>query len=208
MRISAPGSDSRAIGGIRIAAGMIGIGLIGEGGGQKSDGRGGGAARRQHIEGDVILTFGAGNMKGIGAGTQIRRHFEAEIIRPAAIAQIIGVEVDGGVIGACMAPAHLGPRPAGADHGAGWHIHQIAMAGLQADILHALCCDAAREIPTGEKPRHGGGKGFIRTWPFGVKRGQDGGVFDFAGQMRARRGGVFGGNHHHAGAIGQRHARC
>ena len=47
----------------------------------------------------------------------------------------------------------------------------------------------------------------IRARPFGVKRGQDGGVFDFTGQMRARRGGVFGCNHHHAGAIGQRHAR-
>ena len=86
MRISAPGSDSRAIGCIRIAARMIGIGLIGEGGGQKSDGRCGRAARGQDVEGDVILTFGATDMQRIGAGTQIRWHGEAEIIRPAAIA--------------------------------------------------------------------------------------------------------------------------
>jgi len=92
-------------------------------------------------------------MKGIGAGTQIRRHFEAEIIRPAAIAQIIGVEMDGAIIGGRVAPGHLGARPTGAHHGAGWHIHQIAMAGLRADILYALGCNAARKIPGGDQAR-------------------------------------------------------
>ena len=206
MRISAPGRDAGAIGGIRIAARMIGIGLIGEGGSQKRNRCGGRAARGQHIEGDVILTFGTTDMQRVGAGTQIRWHFEAEIICPAAIAQIIGVEMDGGVIGGRVAPAHLGPRPARPHHGAGWHIHQIAVAGLRADIFHALRCNAARKIPTGEKPGRGSGKRLIGPRPFGEKPSPYSGIFDLARQMRACCGGVFRGNHHHARAIGQRQA--
>ena len=78
------------------------------------------------------------------------------------------------------------------------------MAGFRADILHALCCDAAREIPAGDQAGRGRGKRLIRARPFGMKARQDGGFFDLACQMRARRGGVLGCNHHHAGAIGQR----
>ena len=114
--------------------------------------------------------------------------------------------MNGGVIGGGMAPAHLRTRPTRADHGAGWHIHQIAMAGFWADILNALRRDAAREIPAGEKPRHASGKRLIRARPFGMEASQDGGVFYLAGQMRGRRGSVFSGNHDHARAIGKRHA--
>ena len=81
------------------------------------------------------------------------------------------------------------------------------MAGLRADILHALCCDAAREIPAGEKARHGGGKCFIRARPFGIKARQDGGVFNLAGQMRCGGAGLTRRDHHHTFACGQRHAR-
>ena len=65
------------IGGIGIAARVIGVGLVGESGGEKSDARMRAFAARQHVEGQTVLAAFAGEMQRIGAARQVIRNLRA-----------------------------------------------------------------------------------------------------------------------------------
>ncbi len=77
-------------------------------------------------------------MQGVGAALQVRRDGPGEIGVPAAIVEIAGVELDGGVILRRVAPAHFLAGPAGADHGAVGKVDEVAVAGLRAGVSDDL----------------------------------------------------------------------
>jgi hypothetical protein len=199
VRIGAPFGHARLVGRVVVAAGVVGIGLIGEGRGQEDHRRRRRAFRRQDVEGQPVLAGRAGEVQGIGAAIKALRHGELEIGFPAAIAEVVGVEMDGGVVGRRVAPVHLGAGPVGAGHGAGRGVDEHAMAGLQAGVGDGLGGDVEGKIPGGQRVR--------RIGPSGVDAGMQCRRLQLAGEMGAGLGDVARGEEERAGAIRQAQAR-
>ena len=199
MRISPPSRHPRLIGGVVIAPRVVGIGLIGEGGGEEDHRRTSHTPRRQDIKRQPILTSRAGQMQRIGATAQPLGHNKFEIGLPTAITQIIGVEMNGAVIGRRMPPAHFSTAPGRAGHGTGGRIDQHAMAGLGADIGNILGADVARKIPGGQNSRG-------RARPCGAKTCMQRRRLYSPGEMDTGAGDITRGDQQLPGPIGQHEA--
>ncbi len=151
VRISTPTSDTPMISLIRIAARVIGIGLVSEGRGEESDRGKRPLSGRQDVKGQPILARFAFEMERIGAALQAGRNRPSEARLPAAIVEIVVVEMDGAIITGSVPPAHLAPAPASADDGARRQIDEPAMARPWPDIGDLLRVDAEGKIPAGEE---------------------------------------------------------
>ena len=103
--------------GRRILIGVmaVGIGEICGASRQEGDGRLGLALGRQDEEGDVILARRpAAEPRGIDAAGEIGGNRPGEARLPAAVVEIVLMEMDGGVIGRGLAPADAAARPSDA----------------------------------------------------------------------------------------------
>ena len=194
----APGRGPRLVGGVGVAARVIGIGLIGKGRGQESDRCERAIAVRQHVEGQPILPRLAGEMERVGAALQLVRDGPGEIGIPAAIVEIAIVELDGGVVLRGVAPAHFSTGPAGANHGACRKVDELAVAGLRAGIGDDLRRNADREIPGRDEPGAELAWSGERVRPSLDAAREDRRVLELAGEMPMRRLGALGGEQHRA----------
>src|ERR1700758_1551567 len=88
-------------------------------------------------------------MQCVRAALHVVRHGPGELDLPAAIAQIVVMEMDRAVVMRCMTPALLVSAPSGANHGAHRCVDQRAMASMRTDVVDRVAVDAEREIPAG-----------------------------------------------------------
>ena len=184
--IGTPCRDALVVSGIDAAALVVGVGLIGEGGGEEGDRRKRPLPARQNVERQPVLAGIAGQMQRIGTAAQIVRHGPGEIRLPAAVAQIVGVEMDRAVVARRVTPALLAAGPARPDHGARRHVHQTAVTGLRADVVYFLCVNAAREVPAPQQVARKRTECRAGIRPRSDEPAQDCGVLQFAGEMVLR----------------------
>ena len=146
-RARAPGADPRAILVVRDVAGDVRVDDVGERGHEHADVSRPLAPRRPNEERDHVLDVARLEPHGVDAAPEPLRHRVGEVRRPAAVVQVVVVEVDGAVLLRRVAPAHLAPRPVGPHHGARREVHQLAVEPVRSHVDRA----GARRVP-GEVP--------------------------------------------------------
>src|SRR5450755_2739573 len=92
-------------------------------------------------------------MKRVGATGQIVRYGPGEVGLPAAISQVVGMEMNRGVFRRSMSPAMFRAYPGCSHHGPRREIDQTAMATVRPGVGDILGLDAAGEVPRGEHLR-------------------------------------------------------
>ncbi len=145
-----PVGDALAEGLVVEAAREIAVDLVGEGRGDVADLGLRLADLRAHEEGDDVAVRPAAQLHAVDAASHVLGHGEAEIVGPAAIVQVVVVEMDGGVVMRCGLPVALLAGPGGALHGAGRQVHQPAVQAVRAGILDLHAVHAPREVPGGD----------------------------------------------------------
>ena len=125
----------------------IGVDLIGEGRGDVADLAARLADLRAHEEGDDIAMRPAAQLDAVDAASHVLGNREAEIVGPAAIVQVVVVEMDGGVLMRRCLPVALLAGPRRALHGAGRQVHQPAVQPVRPAILDLHGGHAAGEVP-------------------------------------------------------------
>ena len=141
----------------------------------------------------VFPAIPAGEVQQIAAAAQPVRHGEAEPRFPAAILQVVGVEMDCRVILRRVPPAMLLPGPVRAHHAARRQVHHAAVTLLRTQIGDLGAVDVAREIPGGQHVQR---RQTQRLRPAIDRPGQHARRLDLAGEMPRRRVGVLRGNQH------------
>ena len=105
------------------------------------------ASRRAHEERDHVLDTAARQPRGVDAAPEVGGHLEGEVRLPAAVVEVVVVEVDGGVVLRRVAPAHLLASPARALHSPRGDVHQLSMQTVRPHVHDALARGLAGEIP-------------------------------------------------------------
>ena len=136
----------------------VGIGHEGGAGGEEGDRRSGLPERRIHEEGDPLGDLAGREPRRIEPARQVGRQNQLEIRRPAAIGEIILVEMHRGIMRRPLRPAHHAAVPMGARHAARRQIDQLSVQPVPALVLGALGPDAGAEIPGRDEPVHDGGR--------------------------------------------------
>ena len=77
----------------------------------------------------------------------VLRHGEAEIVGPAAVVQVVVVEVDGGIQVRRALPVALAVAPRGTLHGACRQVHEPAVQSVGSGVLDLHRGHAAGEVP-------------------------------------------------------------
>src|SRR6266508_3664312 len=132
------------------AAREIGVDLIGEGRGDVADLGLRLADLRAHEEGNDVAVRAAAQLHAINATLHVLRHGEAEIVGPAAVVQVVVVEVDGGVHVRRTLPVALGVVPRRTLHGARRQVYKLAVQAVGPDVLDLERAHAAGKVPGGE----------------------------------------------------------
>ena len=146
-RIGAPPGLARLKALRRVAAPVVAIDLVGEGRGQKHDRRRCRAFRRQDVDRHDVLRLAAAQPHAVNAGRHSLGDVHGEIGVPAAIVEIVLVEMDRGVVARRMAPVglHAGPpRPA---HRPRRQVAQRAVQPVRAAVDYPVARNLRAEIP-------------------------------------------------------------
>ena len=116
-----------------------------------------GAGSRTHEEGNHVLVLPAAKPRRIRAAREVARDREREVGIPAAVVEVVVVEVDGPVLPGGVAPAVLLAGPARALHRSGGEVDELAVPSVRPAIDHPLARDLGGEFPVGDD-RGGGGR--------------------------------------------------
>ena len=139
-----------------ILVAVVAVGISHEccGRGDEGDRRPGFAPGRADEEGDEVLAgfiLGASHMSGIEATGQIGRYSPGKIGFPAAVVEIVVVEMDGAIEIRPVAPVKGLAIPAGAHHASGGKIDRFSMQPIGGEIGDVGRADALGEIPGGDQ---------------------------------------------------------
>ncbi len=203
--IGVPLGDASLVGRVGVAAGIVRVGDVGEGGRQERDRRACCAVCRQHVERQPVLARVARQMQHVATAAQPGGDGEGEAGGPAAILDVVAVEVDRGVILRGVPPARFLPGPAGADHAARRQVDRGAVAALRPGVGDGAATDALRKIPRRQDQAQRAGPG-ERVGEAVEPAGQDRRVLDTSVQVRRLLGRVTRGDQHRA-AGGEAQAR-
>ena len=99
---------------------------------------GGGAERRADHERAIILVIAAGHLGAIDPAFQVARNLEGEVRRPAAIVEIVVVEMDRPVVFRLPGPVVLRAVPVPALHGTGRQVDGRAVVAVTGDVDDAV----------------------------------------------------------------------
>ena len=149
-RIGAPIGLTVAERVVEIAALMIAVDLIGEGGSEKGDRRCGAPPRRQDIERHDVLQFAAAEPHAIDAARHALGDLDREIGLPFAIVEIVLMEMDRRIMARHVPPTRLVAGPVGAAHGAGGQMSQPAVEAVRTPVDDPIGRDPRAEIPPGQ----------------------------------------------------------
>ncbi len=151
VRIRLPFGDAVVVRLIDAGTRVVGIRLVGEGRSQEHDRCERAIAVWQHVERQPVLAGVAGEMQRVSPAGQVVRYGPRKIRLPAAVAQVVCVEMDRAVIVWCVLPGLRVAAPSRADNGARRQVHQNAVAGLGTDVEDRLGIDAQGKVPTGKQ---------------------------------------------------------
>ena len=140
-RVGAPFGLPRAKRIVDIAALVVAVNLIGEGRGKKNEWRGGDTRTWQDIDRHDVLLAAAAQTHPMGAGGHGAGNRHVEIRLPAAIVQIIFVEMDRAIVPGPVAPVHLLAIPMRSANRSRWQVPQGAVERERAAVADALAVD-------------------------------------------------------------------
>ena len=127
--------------------GVVAVDGVGVGRHQHRDLRGGLAFGRHDEERDVLLGGTGLQQQRVGIRLQALGQGHRMGGGPAAVVEVVVVEVDGAVVRGGMAEAVFLPRPAGAAHRTGGGVDQHAMVPVRPGVDHPLGVHVQREVP-------------------------------------------------------------
>ena len=129
------------------AAREVGVDLVGEGRDEIEDLGLRLADLRPHEERNDVAVRAAAQLHAVDAALQVLRHREAEVVGPAAVVQVVVVEMDRAVVMRRALPVALGAGPGRALHRARRQVDQLAVQAVGAGVLDLHRLHAAGEIP-------------------------------------------------------------
>ena len=183
VRTGFPVGDPLAERLVEHAAREVGIDLIGEGRREVADLGLRLADLGPHEEGDDVAVRTAAQLHAVDAAPHVLRDGEAEIVGPAAIVQVVVVEMDGGVMMRRGLPVALRAGPRRALHGPRRQVDQLSVQAVGAGVLDLHRIAAAGEVP-------GGDAGDRRRLDLAVEAALGRAVLGRLGADQDRRGGV------------------
>src|SRR6516164_4428798 len=149
-RIGMPLGLPSAKGVVDATALMIAIDLVGESGGQKDDRRRRGSGRWQHIDRHDVLDIVTAQADAVNPGGHSGGNLEDEVGFPAAIVEIVLVEMNRGIVARPMPPIGLFAGPARAAHRARRQVAQMAVQTVRPAVDDPVGRDLGAEVPPGQ----------------------------------------------------------